>query len=251
MLTLKKIHLCVALSVAALLVGPVQVVSGTIRPPNAPNTHPATQGVPPVGRSGGKQQDPVSAQGLSGRSGDSPICVELSERFRSSQGFYDFRYYYVEIPHGSHFSCSLSGGSEGQTYLSMYAYSDQERFCTISSSNQSLECFIGDGSEVLEVSVEYYGPPTMIELDCNNEPCTAAVCGDDFCSDGFETPQFPGGATESTCKEDCGLSCGDGFCDAENGEDDTNCFSDCFVCAVVDETLDLDFGENVEYQIDV
>jgi len=250
MLTLKKIHLCVALSLAALLVWPVRVVSGANRPPGT-YTNRATTPAAPGSRTEGQQQDPISAQGLTGRSGASPICVALSERFRSSRGFFDFRYFYVEIPQGSSLKCSLSGGLEGQTYLSMYAYTSNQRFCTISSSNQSLECNIEDGSEIVEIYVEYFGPQTTIDLVCNNEPCTEAECGDDFCSDGFETPQFPGGATESTCLEDCGRSCGDGECDAENGEDDTNCFSDCFICAVVDETLDLNYGENVEYQIEV
>lgn len=173
MLTFKMIHLCVSVSISALVLWP-QVVSGIVPPLKVKAKLQA-----PRGKQSGQRMDPVSAKGLSARANDyTPICVELRESYRTKIdefSFGDFRVFYVSIPQGSFLSCHATGGNEGDKTLNMYTFSN--RFCSIGSSNEVIECFIGDSTEIVEISVDYYGPPTTINLVCTNEPCIPGTYG--------------------------------------------------------------------------
>jgi len=188
MLTFKKIYLLVAVSSSAFVLWP-QVVSGIVLPIEArTKMHLAN----PYGRNNlppeGKHQDFVSAMieaaeqdsELGERAnGYTPICVELRENYKTpiQEFFGDFRDFFVSIPQGSTFTCEATGGSGGNTFsLDMFTISD--RFCSINSSNEDIECSIGDGTEVVQISVFYQGPTTRINLVCTNQPCIPATCGD-------------------------------------------------------------------------
>ena len=136
--------------------------------------------------------------------------------------------------------------------MQMHALGTADTFCdSYYYYSETSECSIGGPSTGrVKISVSYFGPPTTVTISCSNEPCTAPVCGDGFCSSELETPLSPGGATDTTCSEDCGRTCGDGTCDAEVGENDSNCLSDCG-CLYLDETLTLLYSLPSSYEIEV
>jgi len=211
----------------------------------------------------GKLQDKFSqeieaAGSSTGRSDSDPICVALNESFSVDGGGpfdnYGYKNFKIGIPTGSGLTCTVVGAEQGEYYeLSMYSYTDN-RYCSINNNGSvDPECSIGGVSqEYVDINFYYSGSPSTINLVCNNEPCIPAVCGDGYCSDGFETPLAPTGATDESCKEDCGLSCGDGVCDAEIGEDETSCIADCFLCIEIDKTIEyLAPGDTEEFTVDL
>ena len=200
-------------------------------------------------------QDPTSAGYLAGRASNEKLssCIELNDSFDSVKGYPTFRSYQVPVPVENTFlSCRTTGSGQGQIQLEMHAYRSAETYCTYYYSlSETSECSVGGPSTgLVDIRVSYFGPPTTLKISCSNEPCTAPVCGDGFCSNELETPLLPTGATGITCQEDCGKACGDGICDARVGENDSNCLSDCG-CLYLDEKLFLWFAETRSYEIEV
>ena len=250
MLVFKAMHLFVAAS--ALLIFQPRTVAGLGgRMHHTPHGPEATVWVE------ANEQDAISMEvaenGLAGRSDDAPICVKVDKTFETSESYF-FYWFDVVVPKDSAFTCSASSLDEGYLALNMYTESwyDGGRYCYVSSESKKVECTLGLPTETIGIYVEYFGTSsTTINVSCNNEPCTEAVCGDAFCSAGFETPVTPGPKTDATCKDDCGYTCGDGTCDPEVGENESTCVRDCYVCAEVEETVFLEEGQTKEYEIEL
>ena len=250
MLVFKAMHLFVAASALLVLQSRTAAALGgrMYRAPHGPDTA--------VWDEANEQDDismEVAESGLAGRAGDAPICVKVDRTFETSESYF-FYWFDVVVPKDSAFTCSASSLDEGYLALNMYTESwyDGGRYCYVSSESKKVECTLGLPTETIGIYVEYFGTSsTTINVSCNNEPCTEAVCGDAFCSAGFETPVNPGPKTDATCKDDCGYTCGDGTCDPEVGEDETTCVRDCYVCAEVEDTVFLEEGQTKEYEIEL
>lgn len=256
-------HLCVALS--ALAFWPHFVSGDAARPPwvhmpiapFGPHEENWTE------RNVQDADSKAFLEGLTGRSGSNPpMCVKVSESFETADdgsvdedgNTYLSYYLSVEIPKDSPFTCVLTGAEEGRMSLSMWSYGYYSiRYCSISEESNSIECSLFGPFEQLDIFLEYVGPTASLELTCSNElpDCTEPECGDGYCSSGYETPVSPGGDPMLFCKTDCGETCGDFWCNPEDGEDVSNCLRDCFICPAVEDTLTLEAGETKDYDFEL
>ena len=263
LVVLKTMHLFLA-STGLLLLQP-QAILGSA-------SHRSLVGKPPpfpLGRDGSKEEryiiDPISeayyAEGLDGRSSqDDPICVNVKKTLELGNDSCFSQSFDVIVQVDTPLKCrakALNSNVGDYLGLSMYTedWNNGGQYCSVGSQyGSTVECSIGL-IMTIQVQIEFYGSSnsTTIEVTCTNDPCTAPVCGDGFCSAGLELPVTPLKKTNATCKEDCGYSCGDGICDADLGESEATCRRDCYPdpCIEFEEFVTLDFNETKEFRFEL